>query len=118
MAVKLCYATFLRVNRVLVTEDDGESKSYQHCNDRRRRHQRDEQVKGRHISGPEQAFVWIHCELPQRPVQSAAEEQFPLPEEIQYQGNIGGPQVSSKTSSPSESVCLSLSSLSVVSIHL
>lgn len=73
-------------------EDDGESRSHQHCNDRRYWHQRDGQVKGRHGRGSEQPAVWLHRELPQHPVQSAAEER--LQEENQSKGNTGRPQVS------------------------
>ena len=81
------------LDRVLAAEDDGESQSHQHRNDRRYGHQRDGRFKGRPVHGAEQAPVWIHRELPQRPVQSAAEERL-LQKEKQPQGNTGGPQVS------------------------
>lgn len=91
------------------TEDDGERRSHQHCNDRRYGHQRDAQVKGRHSCGPEEAVVWIHCELSQHPLQSTAAEWLLLQETNQSQRNPGQPQVSPKSSAPSVPVCCSLS---------
>lgn len=78
-------------------ENDGESQSRQHRDDRRHRHQRDGQVKGHRGRGPEQEAVRLHRELPQHPVQSAVEERLPLQKENQSQGNTGRPQVSHKT---------------------
>lgn len=90
---------FLSDHRHLTTgcssaEDDGEGQSHQHCDDRRYRHQRDGRVKGRHGHGPEQAAAWLHCELPQHPVQSAAAGRLLLQKENQSPGNTGRPQVS------------------------
>lgn len=99
----------LSFHRVFTAEDYGESQSHQHCNDRWYRHQRDRQVKGRitsHGRRPEQAALWLHRELPQHPVQSAAEGGFLLQKEKQHQGNTGWSQVSFAICTPSVS-CLS-----------
>lgn len=81
---------------MFATEDDGENRSHQHYYDRRYRHQWDGQVKGHQSHGPEQAALRLHRELPQHPVQNAAEERLPLQKENQFQGNTGRPQVSCK----------------------
>ena len=80
-----------------LAENDGESQSRQHRDDRGHRRQRDGQVKGHGAHGPEQAAARRHRELPQHPVQSAAEERPPLQKENQSQGNTGRPQVSRKS---------------------
>lgn len=89
-------ATRTEARRVTLpsSRDYGASHSHQHCNGGRYRQQRDGKVEGRHCFQPEQEGVWFHCELPQHPLQSAAEGRNVLQEEDQSKGDTGGPQVS------------------------
>lgn len=91
-----------------LAENNGKSQSRQHRDDRRHWHQRDGQVKGHRGRGPEQEAVRLHRELPQHPVQSAAEERLPLQKENQSQGNTGRSQVSRKTCASPACVSLAL----------
>lgn len=79
---------------LLAARDYGANQSRQHPNGGRYWQQWDGKVKGRRCCQPEQAGVRLHRQLPQHPLQSAAEGRSVVQEEEQFEGDTGGPQVS------------------------